>query len=37
MKLPVLKFKFERIHWWVVLITLLIGVIIFFAFHLHAY
>ena len=29
--------KFERVHWWILLIALLTGVAIFFAAHLHAY
>jgi hypothetical protein len=35
MKQPVIKF--ERVHWWIVLIALFAGVAIFFAFHGHAY
>jgi hypothetical protein len=35
MKQPVIKF--ERVHWWILLIALLIGVATFFAFHMHAY
>jgi hypothetical protein len=35
MKQPVIKF--EPVHWWILLIALLAGVIIFFALHLHAY
>ena len=35
MKQPVIRF--EPVHWWILLIALLIGVVIFFALHLHAY
>jgi hypothetical protein len=35
MKQPVIKF--ERVHWWILLIALLAGVATFFAFHMHAY
>ncbi len=34
MKQPTIKF--ERVHWWIIAIALLIGVIIFFALHRHA-
>jgi hypothetical protein len=37
MKQPVIKFKFERVHWWIVLIALVIGVILFFGLHRHVY
>jgi hypothetical protein len=37
MKQPVIRFSFERVHWWILLIALLVGVAIFFALHLHAY
>jgi hypothetical protein len=35
MKQPVIKF--EPVHWWILLIALLVGVLIFFALHMHAY
>jgi hypothetical protein len=35
MRRPVIKF--ERAHWWILLIALLAGVAIFFALHMHAY
>jgi hypothetical protein len=35
MKQPVIKF--EPVHWWILLIVLLVGVAIFIAFHIHAY
>jgi hypothetical protein len=35
MKQPVIKF--EKVHWWILLIALIVGVVIFFALHLHAY
>jgi len=35
MRKPVIKF--ERVHWWILLIALLAGVATFFAFHTHAY
>jgi hypothetical protein len=35
MRQPVIKL--EPVHWWVLLIALLVGVVIFFALHLHAY
>jgi len=35
MKQPVIKF--ERVHWWILLIALLAGVVTFFALHRHAY
>jgi hypothetical protein len=35
MKQPVIKL--EPVHWWILLIALIFGVILFFAFHIHAY
>lgn len=34
MKEPVIQFK--PVHWWIALIALLLGVILFFALHKHA-
>ncbi len=35
MREPVIKFK--PVHWWIALIAILLGVILFFALHKHAY
>jgi hypothetical protein len=35
MKQPVIRF--ERVHWWTLLIALLAGVATFFALHMHVY
>ncbi len=37
MKQPVIRIRFEPVHWWILLIALLAGAAIFFALHLHAY
>jgi len=30
-------FKPEPIHWWILLIAILFGIVLFFAFHVHVY
>jgi len=35
MKQPVIRF--EPVHWWILLIALLVGAAIFFALHMRAY